>query len=127
MEDPEDRPIFDPGDIVESPNGDFCVKIIKHVGEGRCCLVYSAKVIRDGSKVALKVFKKGPTYDGAVQREQYILDAFNHPKHNIGKDHLTEMDLVCFFDAHFEGHSNLKIKLFRLKFDLFRLKLDSLY
>jgi len=27
--------------------------------------------------------KKGPTYDGAVQREQYILELFNDPKHNI--------------------------------------------
>lgn len=33
--------------------------------------------------MALKVFKKGPTYDGAVQREQYILELFNDPKHNI--------------------------------------------
>ena len=47
-------------------------------------MVYSATTIRDNSKVALKVFKKGPTYDGAVQREQYILDIFNDPKHNIG-------------------------------------------
>jgi len=83
MESPGDRPVFDPGDIIESPNGDLCVKIIDHIGEGRCCMVYSATTIRDNSKVALKVFKKGPTYDGAVQREQYILDIFNDPKHNI--------------------------------------------
>ena len=51
----------------------------------RCCLVYSARSVRDGTKVALKVFKRGPNYDGAVQREQYILDAFQNPKHNIGK------------------------------------------
>ena len=85
MEDPGDRPIFDPGDIVESPNGDLCVRLIEHIGEGRCCIVYSARTLRDGAKVALKVFKKGPTYDGAVQREQYILELFNDPKHNIGK------------------------------------------
>lgn len=85
MEDPTDRPIFDPGDIVESPNGDLCVRIIEHIGEGRCCMVYSAKTLRDNAKVALKVFKKGSSYDGAVQREQYILDLFNESKHNIGK------------------------------------------
>ena len=84
MED-SDRPVFDPGEVIESPNGDFCVKIIEHIGEGRCCMVYSARTVRDNSKVALKVFKKGPTYDGAVQREQYILDMFSDPKHNIGK------------------------------------------
>jgi len=83
MEDPTDRPIFDPGDIVESPNGDLCVRIIEHIGEGRCCMVYSAKTLRDNAKVALKVFKKGSSYDGAVQREQYILDLFNESKHNI--------------------------------------------
>ncbi len=48
-------------------------------------MVYSAKSIRDGSKVALKVFKRGPTYEGAVQREQYILELFNDHKHNMGK------------------------------------------
>ena len=51
----------------------------------RCCLVYSARSVRDGTKVALKVFKRGPNYDGAVQREQYILDAFQHPSNKIGK------------------------------------------
>ena len=85
MEDPTDRPIFDPGDVIESPNGDLCVRIIEHIGEGRCCMVYSAKTLRSGDKVALKVFKKGSAYDGAVQREQYVLDLFNDPKHNIGK------------------------------------------
>ncbi len=35
MEDPGDRPVFDPGDIVESPNGDLNCKIIEHIGEGR--------------------------------------------------------------------------------------------
>ena len=46
--------------------------------------MYSARSVRDGTKVALKVFKRGPNYDGAVQREQFILDAFQNPKHNIG-------------------------------------------
>ena len=41
--------------------------------------------MRDGTKVALKVYKRGPNYDGAVQREQYILDAFQHPSNKIGK------------------------------------------
>ena len=86
MEDPakSDRPIFDPGDVIESPNGDLCVRVLEHIGEGRCCMVYSARTLRDNAKVALKVFKKGPTYEGAVQREQYILELFNDPKHNIG-------------------------------------------
>ena len=51
----------------------------------RCCLVYSARSVRDGTKVALKVYKRGPNYDGAVQREQYILDAFQQPSNKIGK------------------------------------------
>jgi hypothetical protein len=85
MEDPGDRPIFDPGDLIESPDGDLTVRIIEHIGEGRCCMVYSAKTIRDDTKVALKVYKRGPTYDGAVQREQYILELFHEAKHNIGE------------------------------------------
>ena len=56
----------------------------------RCCLVYSARSVRDGTKVALKVFKRGPNYDGAVQREQYILDAFQHPSNKIGKSSIIQ-------------------------------------
>ena len=57
---------------------------MKDIKSCRCCLVYSARSVRDGTKVALKVFKRGPNYDGAVQREQYILDAFQHPSNKIG-------------------------------------------
>ena len=57
----------------------------------RCCLVYSARSVRDGTKVALKVFKRGPNYDGAVQREQYILDAFQHPSNKIGKTFILRL------------------------------------
>ena len=45
--------------------------------------MYSARSVRDGTKVALKVYKRGPNYDGAVQREQYILDTFQNPKHKM--------------------------------------------
>ena len=59
----------------------------------RCCLVYSARSVRDGTKVALKVYKRGPNYDGAVQREQYILDAFQQPSNKIGK-FLKRMNMI---------------------------------
>ena len=49
-----DRPVLDPGEIVCSPDGTFAFRIVEHIGEGRCCLVYSAKSIRDTTKVALK-------------------------------------------------------------------------
>ena len=32
--------------------------------------------VRDGTLVALKFFRPGATYEGAVQRERYILDTF---------------------------------------------------
>ena len=32
--------------------------------------------MRDGTLVALKFFRPGSTYEGAVQRERYILDTF---------------------------------------------------
>ena len=32
--------------------------------------------VRDGTLVALKFFRPGSTYEGAVQRERYILDTF---------------------------------------------------
>ena len=53
-----DRPVLDPGEIVCSPDGSFAFRIVEHIGEGRCCLVYSAKSIRDShTKVALKVMR----------------------------------------------------------------------
>ena len=51
-----DRPVLDPGEIVCSSDGTYAFRIVEHIGEGRCCLVYSAKSIRDSrTKVALKV------------------------------------------------------------------------
>ena len=79
-----DRVVLDPGEVVCSPDGDFAFRVIEHIGEGRCCLVYAARSMRsDNAKVALKVYKRGPTYDGAIQREQYILDALADPKNNL--------------------------------------------
>ena len=33
--------------------------------------------------VALKFFRRGSNYEGAVQRERYILDTFQDPQHNV--------------------------------------------
>lgn len=30
-----DRPIFDPGEVVSSSDGDYAFKVIEHIGEGR--------------------------------------------------------------------------------------------
>merc|ERR1719312_362264 len=89
-----DRPVLDPGEIVCSPDGTFAFRIVEHIGEGRCCLVYSAKSIRDTTKVALKVYKRGPTYAGAIQREQYILDCLADPKNNL---------VMCYGTFTFNG------------------------
>ena len=65
--------------------------------------MYSARSVRDGTKVALKVFKRGPNYDGAVQREQFILDAFQNPKHNIGTYCTSIFILVIVISIIFHG------------------------
>ncbi|XP_071749496.1 serine/threonine-protein kinase Kist isoform X2 [Lepeophtheirus salmonis] len=41
-----------------------------------CCVVFSGEGIRDGSRVALKFYKKGTNYDGAFQREMTILEKY---------------------------------------------------
>ena len=56
--------------------------------------MYSAKAIRDGAKVAVKVFKRGPTYDGAIQREQFILDNVASPQNNL---------VLCYGSFSFNG------------------------
>ena len=64
--------------------------------------MYSARSVRDGTKVALKVFKRGPNYDGAVQREQFILDAYQNPKHNIGKYCTSRFySGYCYFNEYY--------------------------
>ena len=47
--------------------------------------------------VALKFFRRGPNYEGAVQRERYILDTFHEPQHNIVScyAYLTYRGLHC--------------------------------
>jgi len=78
-----DVPDIVPGEVVHTDNGDLAYKVIKQIGTGRCCVVYSGSAVRDGSLVALKFFRRGPNYEGAVQRERYILDTFQDPRNNV--------------------------------------------
>jgi hypothetical protein len=56
------------------------------IGEGRCCLVYSAhSVVNDSIQVALKVYRVGPNYEGALQREQYMMAVLADRKYNVGE------------------------------------------
>ena len=59
------------------------MNVLLKIGTGRCCVVYSGSAVRDGSMVALKFFRRGSDYEGAVQRERYILDTFKDPQHNM--------------------------------------------
>lgn len=56
--------------------------------------MYSAHSVRDNSKVALKAYKKGSTYQGALQRELYILELLKEPQHNV---------VTCFGHFTFKG------------------------
>ena len=41
-----------------------------------------------------QVYKRGPTYAGAIQREQYILDCLSDPKNNL---------VLCYGTFTFNG------------------------
>ena len=45
--------------------------------------------MRDGTVVALKCFRQGSNYDGAIQRENYILTTFSQAGNNIVTCHAT--------------------------------------
>ena len=61
-------------------------RVDDQIGEGRCCVVYSAHSIHnDAVQVALKVYRVGQNYDGALQREMYMLELLRDRKHNIGE------------------------------------------
>lgn len=79
----DDTPNIVSGEVVHSENGDISYRVLRKIGEGRCCVVYSGEATRDASLVALKFFRKGSNYEGALQREQYILDNFHDPSCNI--------------------------------------------
>jgi len=57
----DDAPDIFPGEVVHTDNGDLAYKVIKQIGTGRCCVVYSGSAVRDGSLVALKFFRRGQT------------------------------------------------------------------
>jgi len=72
-----------PGEVVHNENGDIGYRIINQVGAGRCCVVFKAVAIRDGTNVALKCFHRGDEYSGAVEREKLILEKYNGVTDNI--------------------------------------------
>ena len=63
--------------------------VLPQIGGGRCCVVYKAVAVRDGSVVALKCFRQGSNYEGAIQRENYILETYSDPGTNIVTSHAT--------------------------------------
>ena len=76
------------GEVVTSPDRpeEHSYRVDDQIGEGRCCVVYSAHSIRnDAVQVALKVYRVGQNYDGALQREMYMLELLRDRKHNIGE------------------------------------------
>ena len=99
-EEGDDRPFLAPGEVVYSEDGSHSYRVEDLVGEGRCCMVYSAHSTRDNAKVALKFYRRGPTYDGAIKREQYILDLLKEPHHRIG-DFFFRPFKVDFFSFMF--------------------------
>ena len=45
--------------------------------------MYSGADLEDRSLVALKFFRKGSEYEGALQRERYILEQFTESQQNL--------------------------------------------
>ena len=63
--------------------------------------------------MAVKFFKRGPHYEGAVQREQYILETLGaDPKNNIGE--FDELDRGTNFPYLNRAHYSFSNQIFRL-------------
>ena len=80
--------VYFQGEVVTSPDSpeEHSYRVDDQIGEGRCCIVYSAHSIRnDAVQVALKVYRVGQNYDGALQRDLYMMELLRDKKHNIGK------------------------------------------
>ena len=75
------------------------------VGHGRCCVVYSGVSVFDGSPVALKFYRQGPFYEGALQRERFVLDRFSDPQHNL---------VTCLAYINYRGLHCLVMELLHL-------------
>ena len=78
---------------------------MSQVGQGRCCVVYSGVSVFDGSPVALKFYKPGPDYEGAVERERFVLDRFTDPQHNL---------VTCLAYINYRGLHCLVMELLHL-------------
>ena len=59
----------------------------------------------DGSPVALKFYKPGPDYEGALQRERFVMDRFSDPQHNI---------VTCLAYINYRGLHCLVMELLHL-------------
>ena len=72
------------------------------MGAGRCCVVYKAVAVRDTSLVALKCFRRGPSYEGAVQRESFILERMAGTAANI---------VTCYAVLTYRGYTFFVLEL----------------
>ena len=61
---------------MSAPDSKLTIWCWPQVGAGRCCTVFRAEAVRDGAPVAVKVFRAGRQYEGAVGRERQVLDRF---------------------------------------------------
>jgi len=68
------------------------------VGSGRCCEVYQVNLVGEDAKAALKIYKKGPVYKYACDREQVLLQILHKTKGAC--QHLVRV----FEDFTFKGH-----------------------
>ena len=64
--------------------------------------------MRDGTLVALKFFRPGSTYDGAIQRERYILDTFVQVQANIAS-RMTRMITKTHNVTQLVGNGNKSV------------------
>ena len=86
--------------------------VLLKVGQGRCCVVYSGVSVFDGSPVALKFYKPGPDYEGALQRERFVMDRFSDPQHNL---------VTCLAYINYRGLHCLVMELLHLNIRQVRL------
>ena len=77
-------------------------------------MVYSGVSVFDGSPVALKFYKPGPDYEGALQRERFVMDRFSDPQHNL---------VTCLAYINYRGLHCLVMELLHLNIRQVRLGL----
>lgn len=94
------------GEIVDVVETGTSYRILRLIGEGRCCVVFSGETVHSGEPVAIKIFRPGTLYQNAAGRELAVLARL--------KEGSSSNTVTCLAATSFKGHNCFILELLSL-------------